>query len=1050
MMTEVCLVHVPYGCLERPSLALSMLKAGLRRAGIDCRLLYTTFDFAEGIGRVSYTDLVWVRGEMVGEWTFAGAAFPDFAADHDEYLDRVAATFAPGGGAAAQQVRHLFRRIRRQAEAFIEQTARRVLEQEPRIVGCSSTFNQHCAALALTRRIKELDPSVTTILGGGNCEGEMGLTTLREFPWLDLVVSGEADQLFPELCARVLAEGPDLAADTLPYGVFAAVHRRQEVCWHGDEVPRAMVEDLDACPIPDFSDYFEALGRYAERGYVTPGLLVETSRGCWWGMVQHCTFCGLNGGGMAYRSKSAGRAVTEIRQLARQYGVHRFLVVDNILDRKYYQEVLPALSELPEEYELFYEIKANTSFEQLQTLAAAGVRWLQPGIEALHDDVLKLMRKGTSTWINVQLLKWARELGLSIGWNLLCGFPGEEDEWYGEVAEWIPLIQHLQPCTELRPIRFDRFSPYQSNPQAFGLRLQPAWPYDYIYPVDREVQSRLIYGFEAEDRPAQVTNLMRLRDERQLPSLGGPGRDLLQQRIREWHDAFLSPLPPILSMTEKDDETHILDTRSVAPAARVVLRGLAHRVHRACHACVTLGQIAAAANKNGDPPVASAAVEKALQDLVDRRLVLRLGKRYLALAEPGDLPVLPRSHREGYPGGWVDRPVRRRRRPAPAPLPAATGRDGVSSVTFDEPLVLDGGAVLPSFTLAYTTYGELAAKRDNAVLVCHPLTKGPGLAGGPGTAAEAGWWDHAVGRGKMLDTGRFFVVCCNVLGGSHGSSGPGSLDPTTGRPYGLRFPVVTVADMVRAQRRLLDHLGIERWHAVIGGCFGGQQALQWAVRYPHAVRRAVVLSATAATSAHTIAIFHVMRRLIRADPAWNGGDYYGATRGGQALPGLAQALVAAVPLWMSREAMEHRFGRRPSAAASAGPRYTLDEEFEVEDYLCGVAARAGDRIDANALLYLTRAIEYFDLAAEHGSLEQAFARIESRVLLVSYRSDWRYPPAEVERMQSALVAAGADSRHLVLDHPLGHGAFVHDVHGLEPALRELLIEEARQSTLSHA
>ena len=341
-----------------------------------------------------------------------------------------------------------------------------------------------------------------------------------------------------------------------------------------------------------------------------------------------------------------------------------------------------------------------------------------------------------------------------------------------------------------------------------------------------------------------------------------------------------------------------------------------------------------------------------------------------------------------------------------------------------EPLALECGRVLPGHTVSFETYGTLAAARDNAILVCHSLTKGAHAAGrhAPG-GPRAGWWDAAIGPGRLLDTDRYFVICADTLAAGR-STGPASPDPDTGRPHGPRFPVVTVPDMVNAHGQLLARLGIGRLHAVIGGCFGGQQAIEWAIRHPDRVGRAVVITTTPATSAHSIAIFTVMRRLIRGDPAWRGGDYYG-----ESFPaaGLGAAIAAAVPLWMSPEAMQARFGRR---AADPGRRFTLDAEFEVESFIARLAAQAAQQLDPNGLMYLTRAVEYFDLEAAYGSLERAMAPVRARVLFVSYRRDWRYPAAETERLHQALLAAGGDSRHAVLDSGLGHGAFLFDVPGL--------------------
>jgi homoserine O-acetyltransferase len=355
------------------------------------------------------------------------------------------------------------------------------------------------------------------------------------------------------------------------------------------------------------------------------------------------------------------------------------------------------------------------------------------------------------------------------------------------------------------------------------------------------------------------------------------------------------------------------------------------------------------------------------------------------------------------------------------------------TMRISEPLALECGHVLPGHSVSFETYGTLTAARDNAILVCHSLTKGAHAAGRHAAGdPRPGWWDAAIGPGRLLDTSKYFVICADTLAAGR-STGPASPDPATGKPYGMRFPVVTVRDMVHAQHQLVARLGIERLHAVIGGCFGGQQAIEWTIQHPDQVGNAVVITTTPATSAHSIAIFTVMRRLIRGDPAWNGGDYYG-----ESFPaaGLGAAIAAAVPLWMSAEAMDARFGRR--LADPAGRRFTLDAEFEVESFIARLAAQAGHQLDPNSLMYLTRAVEYFDLEREYGRLEQALAPVSARVLFLSYRRDWRYPAAETDRMHQALLAAGRDSRHVVLDSGLGHGAFLFDVAGLAATVADFL------------
>lgn len=347
------------------------------------------------------------------------------------------------------------------------------------------------------------------------------------------------------------------------------------------------------------------------------------------------------------------------------------------------------------------------------------------------------------------------------------------------------------------------------------------------------------------------------------------------------------------------------------------------------------------------------------------------------------------------------------------------------------PLALQSGAVLDGVEISFETYGTLSPERDNAVLLLHSLTADEHAAGPAGAGhLKPGWWNAAIGPGLALDTDRYFVIAAGALGGRR-STGPGSVDPATGRPYGLAFPVVTVADMVRADLALLDGLGIGRLHAVVGGCLGGFAALAFMALAPERAGRAVVIGATARTSAHNIALFNVLRAAVMADPAFRGGDY------GSEPPAVGLGLLAKVGalFWMSRETWQSRFG---TASLGERPRYTLEPDFAAEDLLERVGSGAtGGVLDPNAFIYLTRAMDYFDLARDHGSLQAAFADWHAPLLLVSYTSDWRYPPVEMAEIAAALPQ-DAPCRHLVLDSALGHGAFLYEFGTLAPELAAFL------------
>ena len=355
------------------------------------------------------------------------------------------------------------------------------------------------------------------------------------------------------------------------------------------------------------------------------------------------------------------------------------------------------------------------------------------------------------------------------------------------------------------------------------------------------------------------------------------------------------------------------------------------------------------------------------------------------------------------------------------------------SVTLPGPLPLDGGGNLSPVEIAYETYGTLAPDAGNAVLVCHALTMDQHLASPSPRTGKPGWWANMVGPGKPIDTDRSFVVCANVLGSCMGSSGPGSTDPATGKPYGLRFPVITIRDMVRAQAMLLDHLGVARLAAVVGGSMGGMQALSWAATYPNRVAAALVIASTARHTAQNIAFHEVGRQAIMADPAWANGDY-----GAQPpAAGLAVARMAAHITYLSEAGLTEKFGRRLQARDTKG--FGFDADFQVESYLRHQGLSFVDRFDANSYLYITRAMDYFDLGDEHGGrLAEAFHGTSTRFCLVSFDTDWLYPTPESRRVVHALNAAGARCSFVELTSPYGHDAFLLDSPPLERVVRGFL------------
>ncbi|RFB79281.1 homoserine O-acetyltransferase MetX [Methylovirgula sp. 4M-Z18] len=349
-----------------------------------------------------------------------------------------------------------------------------------------------------------------------------------------------------------------------------------------------------------------------------------------------------------------------------------------------------------------------------------------------------------------------------------------------------------------------------------------------------------------------------------------------------------------------------------------------------------------------------------------------------------------------------------------------------ATVTFpvERPLVMDSGASLRPFTIAYQTYGTLNAAKSNAVLVCHALTGDQHVANVNPVTGRDGWWENMVGAGRPIDTNRYFVICSNVLGGCMGTTGPASIDPATGKAYGLNLPVVTIRDMVRAQAMLIDHLGIETLFCVAGGSMGGMQVLQWAASYPNRVFSALPIATAARHSSQNIAFHEVGRQAVMADPDWRGGRYL--DDGIQPQKGLSVARMAAHITYMSDEALHRKFGRKLQDRSA--PTFSFDADFQIESYLRYQGQSFVERFDANSYLYVTRAMDYFDLAADYGgSLAQAFRGSKTRFCVVSFTSDWLFPTSDSRAIVHALNAGGASVSFVEIETDKGHDAFLLDV-----------------------
>jgi ribosomal peptide maturation radical SAM protein 1 len=506
---EIALVYPPFASISMPSIQLGLLKALCTREGMPVDDFYFNVDFARTIGVPLYSSVTWFTGPQLGEWLFGASAFGD-EVPAQPYVERfrdLLASMARGTGCSISDLVDL----RQNRIPRLVSGAARVLARY-RIVGFSSTFQQNVAALALARATKALRPDVDIVFGGSNMHGVMGEEFFRAFDFLDHVATGEADHLVVPLFRSIL--------DRDRSATFGGILSRQGADGQKADSGGASADasypmyagNMDSLPVPDYASYFAALrrGGFTESSLGYPiSIPFESSRGCWWGQKHHCTFCGLNTVGMAFRAKSPARVAEEIQTLQRAHGVDRFDATDNIIAHDGDGALLGRLSDLPRKVDLFYEIKSNIGPKEAARLAAAGVKRVQPGVESFSSRVLKIMDKGVGGLHNVNALRWLSTFGVSPLYNILYGFPGEELDDYEYQRELVGKITHLPPPSSVGRIRLDRFSPNFERPElrARFHDVRPAESYGYVYPVTVDLD-RAAYHFEgAGDQAATADKL---------------------------------------------------------------------------------------------------------------------------------------------------------------------------------------------------------------------------------------------------------------------------------------------------------------------------------------------------------------------------------------------------------------------------------------------------------------------------------------------------------------------------------------------------------------
>jgi len=606
---RVALVNMPFSYSKYPSIQLGTLSALLKSQGIPVDCHHLNVRFAHLIG-VPLHEIICEKRALFGEWLFSFLLFRDNPkrAEYPRLFKPVFEQIAQQSGRPIGYFEELATRI---APQFLTHMLTAVDWGRYALIGFTSTFDQNVASLTMAKLIKDLYPHVTIVFGGANYDSEMGLEYFRAFPFIDHVVVGEGEEILPRLVRYVL----DGTTGALPPGVTA--RRGSDILFTPN---RTLYSDFSKAGPPDYDDYYQLL---AELGQSAQGfdriLLYEASRGCWWGEKHHCTFCGLNAQSMAFRSKSPKQATEEMAYLSERYDTARFRLVDNIIDMKYVDELFGKFASDYCDLDVFIETKSNLRKSQIRTLAAGGVKCMQPGLESLSLSQLKAMDKGVTPMQNILCLKWSAYYRVAVSWNILLGFPGETSDDYLRQIDLISSLVHLQPPEAAGRFWLERFSPYFTRPHDYGLRITgPGMAYEYVYDARQLDMNKIAYDFEYELDQWQV-------DPRIY-------QDLINA-VERWRQMHQSSNRPFLYYSKAPRYVTVYDGRNLQVPMRQRYDGLAASVIEVCNeAAKGLEQIrAAVAEHTAD---SESALVPILNDLTNKRILYEERGKYFTLALP--------------------------------------------------------------------------------------------------------------------------------------------------------------------------------------------------------------------------------------------------------------------------------------------------------------------------------------------------------------------------------------------------------------------------------
>lgn len=617
---KVLLVSMPWASLHRPSLALGVLASAAK----TCSYSHTVEQLNANIQWIEYT-LKETNGELgpaefskiadnyflgAGEWVFTNALYGT-----NEWKVQEFCSFAEGKGLSVDKLI----KFHNLSPSFIQKLAEEISSSEHDLIGFSSSFLQNIPSLALAKRIKQLNPKKKIAFGGANCDGIQGITLHKNFSFVDYVVRGEGEETFKSLL-DALEEKSSLKSIG-------------GLCWRNEEgIPEvnlgnALPTNMNTVPAPDYSEFFRDINKSSFLKFIEPELILESSRGCWWGEKHQCTFCGLNGSFMNFRSKSPEIFLSEIENAVKKYRVMNISLADNILDMKYFKSLLPKVKELDWDLKMFVEIKANISREQVSLLKEAGFVEVQPGIESLNSRVLKIMNKGVKGVQNIRLLRDCKSEGITVNWNYLYGFPEERSEDYEMVMNQIDSLSHLDPPIAPTRVALERFSPYFNKPELKFENLGPSKIYSYIYDLPISELNNLVYVFESPDY-----------------GLTGEIEEKFENSINQWH-SFHSDSS--LRYIEDENQVIILDRRSNKPPTDYILKkGVSAESYLILMHGYSLESLKNVLLKQYDIDISLKILEDMVSKWLEQGLIFWDGEGYVSLATEANLYNVQKMEKE--------------------------------------------------------------------------------------------------------------------------------------------------------------------------------------------------------------------------------------------------------------------------------------------------------------------------------------------------------------------------------------------------------------------